>query len=93
MSLRNVEDLPHDRGIEISHEMVRSWWNRFGPLFAAEIKGKRVEAMRARRHLRGYLDEIFVKINGPPLSLACRRVRRRCARRHRHQDQRSRGSP
>ena len=37
LSLRNVEDLLHERGIEISHETVRFWWNRFGPLFAAEI--------------------------------------------------------
>jgi len=30
LSLRNVEDLLHERGIEISHETVRFWWNRFG---------------------------------------------------------------
>jgi len=35
LSLRNVEDLLHERGIEISHETVRFWWNRFGPMFAA----------------------------------------------------------
>ncbi len=28
LSLRNVEDLLHERGIEISHETVRYWWNR-----------------------------------------------------------------
>ena len=27
-SLRNVEDLLHERGIEISLETVRFWWNR-----------------------------------------------------------------
>lgn len=32
LSLRNVEDLLHERGIEISHETVRYWWNRFGPM-------------------------------------------------------------
>ena len=42
LSLRNVEDLLHDRGIDISHETVRFWWNRFGPLFAAEIRRNRV---------------------------------------------------
>jgi putative transposase len=26
-SLRNVEDLLHERGIEINHEMVRYWWS------------------------------------------------------------------
>ena len=38
LSRRNLEDLLHERGIEISHETVRFWWNRFGPLFAAEIR-------------------------------------------------------
>ena len=57
LSLRNVEDLLHERGIEISHETVRYWWNRFGPMFAAQIRSRRVEAMRARRHL----DEVYVK--------------------------------
>ena len=37
LTLRNVEDLLHERGIEVSHETVRYWWNRFGPMFAAEI--------------------------------------------------------
>ena len=32
-----VTDLLHERGIEISHETVQFWWNRFGPMFAAEI--------------------------------------------------------
>ena len=27
LSLRNVEDLLHERGIDISHESVRFWWN------------------------------------------------------------------
>jgi hypothetical protein len=47
LSLRNVEDLLHERGIDISHETVRFWWNRFGPLFAAEIRKKRVSQMRS----------------------------------------------
>ena len=46
LSLRNVEDLLADRGIDISHETVRFWWNRFGPIFAAEIRKKRVAHMR-----------------------------------------------
>ena len=43
VSLRNVEDLLAQRGIDICHETVRLWWNRFGPMFAAEIRKKRVE--------------------------------------------------
>ena len=41
LSLRQVEDLLHERGIDICHETVRAWWNRFGPMFAAEIRKKR----------------------------------------------------
>lgn len=41
LSLRNVEDLLHERGIDISHETVRYWWNRFGPMFATEIRKNR----------------------------------------------------
>ena len=64
LSLRNVEDLLHERGIEISHETVRFWWNRFGPLFAAEIRRRRVDRMRSGTHWRWHLHEVFVKING-----------------------------
>jgi transposase-like protein len=52
LSLRNVEDLLHERGIEISHETVRFWWNRFGPMLAAEIRRKRVSRMRAYPELK-----------------------------------------
>jgi transposase-like protein len=31
-SLRNVEDLLLERGIEICHETVRHWWSRFGQM-------------------------------------------------------------
>ncbi len=64
LSLRNVEDLLHERGIEISHETVRFWWNRFRTLFAAEIRRRRVDRMRPWTHWRWHLDEFFVKING-----------------------------
>lgn len=58
LALRNFEDLLHEGGIEISHETVGYWWNRFGPMFAAWICGWRVEAMRAHRHLQWHLDEV-----------------------------------
>jgi len=63
LSLRNVEDLLHERGIDISHETIRFWWQRFGPMFAAEIRKRRIEGMRSSRW-RWHLDEMFVKING-----------------------------
>jgi len=64
LSLRNVEDLLFERGIDICHETVRLWWNRFGPMFAAGIRRKRVHRMRQFTHWRWHLDEMFVKING-----------------------------
>ena len=64
LSLRNVEDLLHERGIEVSHETNRFWWNRFGPIFAAEIRTKRMDRVRASSGWRWHLDEMFVKING-----------------------------
>ncbi|MFT6074369.1 MAG: putative transposase [Yoonia sp.] len=64
LSLRNVEDLLHERGIEISHETLRFWWNRFGPLFAFEIRRNRVSRMRSRSNWQWHLDEVFMKING-----------------------------
>ena len=63
LSLRQVEDLLFERGIDISHETVRFWWNRFGPMFAAEIRKRRVHH-RSYSQWRWHLDEVFVKING-----------------------------
>jgi len=34
LSLRQVEDLLFERGIDVSHEAIRVWWNRFGPALA-----------------------------------------------------------
>jgi putative transposase len=63
LSLRNVEDLLHERGIDICHETVRFWWQRFGPMFAGEIRKRRIEGKKSS-HWRWHLDEMFVKING-----------------------------
>ena len=63
LSLRQVEDLLFERGIDICHESVRHWWNRFGPMFAAEIRKKRVQG-GWHSGWRWHLDEVFVKING-----------------------------
>ncbi len=63
LSLRHVEDLLFERGIDICHETVRQWWNRFGPMFAAEIRKRRVHH-RSYSLWRWHLDEVFVRING-----------------------------
>ncbi len=63
LSLRQVEDLLFERGIDICHETVRYWWNRLGPLFAAEIRKRRI-VRRNWSNWRWHLDEVFVRING-----------------------------
>ena len=63
LSLRQVEKLLFERGIDICHETVRFWWNRFGPMFAAEIRKRRVRHS-SYSQWRWHLDEVFVKING-----------------------------
>ncbi len=64
LSLRQVEDLLFERGVDICHETVRFWWNRFGPMFAAEIRKRRIHQHRSFSRWRWHLDEVFVRING-----------------------------
>ncbi|MCX4784242.1 IS6 family transposase [Streptomyces sp. NBC_01264] len=58
LSLREVEELMLERGVEVSYETVHQWTRRFGPAYAG--------ALRRRRPQPGdkwHLDEVFVKIN------------------------------
>jgi putative transposase len=64
LSLRECGGLLFERGIDICHETVRHWWNRFGPLFAADVRRQRVSRMRGFRQWKWHLDEVYVKING-----------------------------
>jgi hypothetical protein len=57
-------DLLFERGIDLCHETVRLWWNRIGPLFAADIRRQRVNRMRGFRQWKWHLDEMYVKLNG-----------------------------
>lgn len=63
-SLRRVEDLLDERGIDVSYKTVGVWWNRFGPLFAAENTSRRAVSQRISPKWRCHLDEVFVRING-----------------------------
>jgi len=58
LSLRKVEDLLFERGIDLCHETVRFWWNRFGSIFAADIRRQRVSRIRGFRHWKWHLDEM-----------------------------------
>ena len=58
LSLRQVEDILFERCIDICHETVHCWWNRFGPMFAGEIRRRRAEG-RNWSNWRWHLDEVF----------------------------------
>ena len=45
LSFRNVEDLLHERGIDVSHEAVRFLWTGFSQILASEIQQKRSAAL------------------------------------------------
>ena len=62
LSLRNVEDLLHERGVDVSYEAVRYWWHRFGSQLASQIKKRRGGGMQSS-NWKCHLDEFFVKIN------------------------------
>ena len=58
-SLRDVEEMLAERGIDVTYETVRCWANKFGPAIAANIRRKRGRADSA-----WHLDEMVVRING-----------------------------
>ena len=61
LSYRQVEDILHERGIDICHETVRFWVGRFGLKFAGEIRKKRAGH---NSNWQWHLDKVFVKISG-----------------------------
>lgn len=63
-SLRNLEDLLHERGIDIGHGSTRFLSNCFVAVFAAEIRRIRMDQMRLVTPWQWHLDEVLVKING-----------------------------
>ena len=93
LSLRQVEDLLFERGIDICHETVRFLWNRFGPMFASEIRKRRGQNHSYSRW-RWHLDEgVRADQRRDALPLAGRRSRRRGARGFRHCQRRSKSTP
>ena len=41
LSLRDVEELLAQRGIEVSYETIRCWTMKFGPLIASKLRRRR----------------------------------------------------
>ena len=59
LSLRNVEDLLHERGVDVSYESVRYWWHRFGAQFASQIKKRRAGGMHSS-NWKWHLDALHI---------------------------------
>ena len=59
LSYRDVEDLLAERGLDVSYETVRRWVLKFGPVFARELRRRRLRPTSQWR-----LDEMAVKIAG-----------------------------
>jgi putative transposase len=64
ISPRQVENLLQEHGIDISHETVRFWWSRFGPVFAAELRNRQQKIAQQHVQWRWHMDEGFVRVNG-----------------------------
>ncbi|UQN10575.1 IS6 family transposase [Deinococcus sp. QL22] len=59
LSQRDVQELLHERGIQVSHETLRQWNIPFAPLLTEELRHR-----EPRRGSRWPLDELCVKVGG-----------------------------
>jgi transposase-like protein len=59
LSLRDVEELLAQRGVEVSYETIRCWTVKFGRQFAHNLRRSRPKPTG-----RWHLDEMVVKIRG-----------------------------
>ncbi len=59
LSLRDVEDMLSQRGIDVSYETVRRWSFKFGLAYARKLRRS-----HPRADTRWHLDEVFVSIDG-----------------------------
>lgn len=50
LSIRDVEELMAQRGVEVSREAVRCWVIKFGPLIAANLRRRRFPAALSQTH-------------------------------------------
>ena len=64
LSLRQVEDLLHERGIDVSYEAIRFWWNRFGSMVAKKLRQRQRRLYQGPDNWRWHLDEVFLRIKG-----------------------------
>lgn len=64
LSLRDIEELLAQRGIEVSYETIRMWTITFGPLIASNLRSRKGQSSG-----RWHLDEMVVKISGQRMYL------------------------
>ncbi|MDO8802379.1 IS6 family transposase [Phenylobacterium sp.] len=64
LSLRDVEELMAQRGVEVSYETIRCWTLKFGRQFAHNLR-----RTRSKPTARWHLDEMVVKIGGKRMFL------------------------
>ncbi len=60
LSLRDLVEMFAVRGYNFSHETVRDWEARFGPLLTKQLRAKR----RGQAGKSWYVDETYVKVKG-----------------------------
>ncbi len=73
LSYREVEELLTERGITVTYETIRQWYQKFGPAYVRKLKRR-----QGRLGDTWHIDEIFVTIQGAArVSVACRGSRRR----------------
>ncbi|MFB9990819.1 IS6 family transposase [Deinococcus oregonensis] len=59
LSQRDVQELLHERGIQVSHKTLRQWNIKFAPLLTKELRHG-----ETRRVSPWHLDEVCVKVGG-----------------------------
>ena len=58
-SFRDAEDLLAQRGVAVTYETIRQWCQRFGPVYARQLRRR-----RGRMGDTWHLEEVFVTIQG-----------------------------
>ncbi len=48
LSLRDVEELLYERGIDVTHQAIRTWVAKFGPRYAADWRRREARPGRSR---------------------------------------------
>jgi len=62
LSLQQVEDFLHERGIDVSYEGIRFWRSRLGSMVAKKPRQRQQQLHQGPDNWRWHLDEVFVKM-------------------------------